>query len=216
MIANPSKFHAILFSKNCSLTDRIPIKIKENLIESETQVDLLGLKIANRLSFKSHINAICKKAAKQLNALKRLGSFLNISQCKVLAQSIIMTNFNYCPAVWHFCSAKDKHKVEKIQERTLRFVCSDYCSCHSELLDKAETCTLELRQIHFICTEIYKTINNIGPEHVNSLVVPNQSHYSSRRPLNLFVPRINQTTYGLVSGVFATKVPYFGIAYRKK
>ena len=52
MIPNPSKFHAILLSKNCSLTDRIPIKIKENLIESETQVDLLGLKINNRLSFK--------------------------------------------------------------------------------------------------------------------------------------------------------------------
>ena len=87
MIANPSKFHAILLSKNsCSLTDRIPIKLKENLIESETQVDLLGLKIDNRLSFKSHISAICKKAAKQLNALKRLGSFLNISQRKVLAQ----------------------------------------------------------------------------------------------------------------------------------
>ena len=61
MIANPSKFHAILLSKNCSLTDRIPIKIKKNLIESETQADLLGLKINNRLSFKSHINAICKK-----------------------------------------------------------------------------------------------------------------------------------------------------------
>ena len=83
MIANPSKFHTILLSKNCSLTDRIPIKIKENLIESETQVDLLGLKIDNRLSFKNYISAICKKAAKQLIALKRLGSFLNISQRKV-------------------------------------------------------------------------------------------------------------------------------------
>ena len=89
MIANSSKFHAILLSKNCSLSDRIPINIKENLIESETQVDLLGLKIDNRLSFKSHISAICKKAAKQLNVLKRLGSFLSISQCKVLAQSFI-------------------------------------------------------------------------------------------------------------------------------
>ena len=63
MIANPSKFHAIPLPKNCSLADRIPIKIKENLIESETQVDLLGLKIDNRLSFKSYISAICKKAA---------------------------------------------------------------------------------------------------------------------------------------------------------
>ena len=113
MTANPSKFHAILLSKNCSLTDRTPIKIKENLIESGTQVDLLGLKIDNRLPFNSHISAICKKAVKQLNALKRLGSFLNISQCKVLAQSFIMAIFNYCPAVWHFCSAKDKHKLEK-------------------------------------------------------------------------------------------------------
>ena len=61
MIANPSKFHAILLSKNCSLTDRIPIKIKENLIESEIQVNLLGLKIDNCLSFRSHISAICNK-----------------------------------------------------------------------------------------------------------------------------------------------------------
>ena len=58
MIAIPSKFYAILLSKNCSLTDRISIKIKENLTESETQVDLLGLKIDNRISFKSHISAI--------------------------------------------------------------------------------------------------------------------------------------------------------------
>ena len=110
MIANPSKFHAILLSKNCSLTDRVPIKIKENLIESETQVDLLGLKIDNHLSFKSHISAICKKAVKQLNALKRLGSFLNISQREVLAQSFIMANFNYCPAVWHFVQLKANTK----------------------------------------------------------------------------------------------------------
>ena len=115
-----------------------------------------------------------------------------------------MTNFNYCPAVWHFCSVKDKHKVEKIKEHTICFVYSDsnlsiQSSSYSELLDKAETCTLELRRIHFICTEIYKTISNIAPEYMNSLVVPNQSHYSSRRPLNLFVPRINQTTYSLRS-----------------
>ena len=113
MIANPSKFHAILLPKNCTLTDRIPIKIKENLIESEAQVDLSGPKIDSNLSFNSHISAICKKAPKQLNALKRLASFLNISQRKELAQSFNMPNFNYCPTLWHFCSAKDQHKVEK-------------------------------------------------------------------------------------------------------
>ena len=41
MIANKSKFHAMLLSKNCTLTYRIPIKIKENLIQNETQVIFL-------------------------------------------------------------------------------------------------------------------------------------------------------------------------------
>ena len=72
MIANPSKFHATLLSKNCTLTGRTPVKIKENQMEGKTKVDPLGLKIDNRLSFTGHISAICKKAAKQLNTLKRL------------------------------------------------------------------------------------------------------------------------------------------------
>ena len=70
-------------------------------------------------------------------------------------------------------------------------------SWEGELLDKAETCTLELRRIHFICTVIYKIIN-IKPEYMNSLIIHNESH-SSRRPLNLFMPRINQTIHGLIS-----------------
>ena len=49
-------------------------------MQSESKVELLGLTIANKLSFHSHISSICKKAAKQLNALKRLGSFLNFTQ----------------------------------------------------------------------------------------------------------------------------------------
>ena len=89
MIANPSKFHAILLTKYPSNTTGKTLKIKNILIQSESKVELLGLTIDNRLSFHSHISSICKHAAKQLNALKRLGSFLNFTQCKVLAQSFV-------------------------------------------------------------------------------------------------------------------------------
>ena len=75
MIASKAKFHAILLTKSRSNTGGKTLKIKNNLIQSESKVELLGLTIDNRLSFHSHINSIYKKAAKQLNALKRLGSF---------------------------------------------------------------------------------------------------------------------------------------------
>ena len=40
-------------------------------------------------------------------------------------------------------------------------------------------------------------INHMGPVYMNNLIDPNHSNYSTRRPLNLFVLRVNQTTYGL-------------------
>jgi hypothetical protein len=33
-----------------------------------------------------------------------------------------MSNFNYCPLVWHFCGETNTKKIEKIQERALRFI----------------------------------------------------------------------------------------------
>ena len=31
-------------------------------------------------------------------------------------------NFNYCPLIWNFSSAKSLQKVEKIQKRALKFI----------------------------------------------------------------------------------------------
>ena len=52
MIANPSKFHTILFSKERADTAGIPIKIKDQEIVSESKVELLDITIDNRLSLK--------------------------------------------------------------------------------------------------------------------------------------------------------------------
>ena len=55
---------------------RYSIKIKDQLSVSESKVELLGITIDNRLSFEAHTSNLCKKAALQLNALKRLAKFL--------------------------------------------------------------------------------------------------------------------------------------------
>jgi hypothetical protein len=35
---------------------------------------------------------------------------------------------------WHFCTEKNSKKLEKVQERALRFVYEDYNSSYEELL----------------------------------------------------------------------------------
>ena len=47
------------------------------------------------------------------------------------------SNFNYHPLVWHFSSAKSVQKVEKIQERALKFLYKDNDSSYEDLLRRA-------------------------------------------------------------------------------
>ena len=39
-----------------------------------------------------------------------------------MVQSFILAHFNYCPLVWYFTSPTQINKMEKIQERALRFI----------------------------------------------------------------------------------------------
>ena len=91
------------------------------------------------------------------------------------------------------------NKIERIQERASRFINNDYHSDYSTLLSKNEHVTMEVKQMRFLCTEIYKTLNGLNPNYMNKIFVKSCSRYSSRRPHDLMVPRVNQTKFGLKS-----------------
>ena len=44
--------------------------------------------------------------------------------------------------------------------------------------------------------EIYKTLNDLNPGYMKDIFQVQQSAYSTRRPYNIKVPRVNQTTFG--------------------
>ena len=89
--------------------------------------------------------------------------------------------------------------MEQIQERTLRFVHADFASSYATLLQKSESSTLELRHIRSFCIEVYKALNNISPPYMSKLFNTRNLRHSQKRPLTLFVSRVNQTAFGLKS-----------------
>ena len=175
MIANPAKFLAILLTKSRSNTAGKTMKIKNNLTQSESKVELLGLTIDNRLSFHSHISSICKKAAKQLNALKRLGSFFKFystkGTCTIIHRGKLQLLSNYMTFL--FCKRPAQNgKGSRTYTSVLfmliiRPLIANYYA-------RPNLVTLELRRIQPICTEIYKTLNHMGPVCMNNLIIPNQ------------------------------------------
>ena len=137
MKANPDKFQAIAIGPKTN-RHNLSFDLKGNKITCEENVKLLGITVDSHLNFDKHISEICKKASQQLNILKRIGKYLNRLGHLTIYYSFILSNFNYCPVTWHFCSEKNTNKIEKIQERALRFIYEDYENTYENLLKKSK------------------------------------------------------------------------------
>ena len=113
MKANPSKFQAISFGKR-GTRDITNFTFENTTIHCEDSVVLLGIAIDHSLTFNTHIANICKKAARQLAVLRRLGHLTRQGKLAIF-KSFITLNFNYCPLIWHFCSQSSTQKIEKFR-----------------------------------------------------------------------------------------------------
>ena len=169
MKANPEKFQAIAVGQQ-TYNENITFNLENNVITCEESVKLLGVTTDFKLNFDENVSNICKKASRQLNVLKRIGKHL----CKLGKLNIyypfILSNFNYCPLTWHFCGEVNTKKIEKIQERALRFIYSDYNSSYESLLVKYQLPSLKVRRLKSIALESFKILNNLTPVYLNDLL----------------------------------------------
>ena len=169
MIVNPEKFQAIIFNRRPGDNNAHTLKFANKEIQTSSEVILLGIEIDNNLNFNKHIHELTKRAAGQLNFLSRQQKFLNQDAKKVVIESFVLANFNYCPLVWHFCSSESMKKLERIQERALRLLLNDYESDYEALLLKSNKPTLQIRRIKLLATEIFKTINDLNPAYMKEI-----------------------------------------------
>ena len=200
-MVNPGKFRAIIIDKKKECNNNETLKIGDKTIKASSSVNLLGVRIDNQLNFNLYISNICRSAANQLNALIRLKRFLDFEEKKTLINSYFYSNFNHCPLVWMFSSAKSLNKVESLQKRALRFLYDNYDSSYESILKIAGKSTVNVNRLRSLCIEIFKTLNNINPAFMNEMFELSKTNRAVRNQykLNLEVPIINQVTFGAKS-----------------
>ena len=140
-----------------------------------------------------------KKASKQLAVLKRLGRFLTKRGKLTIYNSFIVSNFNCCPLTWHFCSTPSTNKIEKVQERALRFVNIDFTSSRQDLLFSTSTAPLHVRRMKQMATEVFKIVNDMSSKYIKDLITIHNSSYNFRRENKASIPQVKSTRYGLRS-----------------
>jgi len=194
MIVNPEKFQAIIIDRKNQNNNPQKLTIDNKTIDSSSNVSLLGLEIDSKLNFDSHITKLCRKSAGQLNALCRLRYLLGFEERKILVNSFIYANFNYCPLVWHFSSKKSINKIENIQKRALRFLLDDNSSSYETLLKKTDKCTMEVKRLRTLALEIFKAFKEMSPSFIKDYFEKNEKSISKKYDLK--IPVRNSVTYG--------------------
>ena len=205
MQANPEKFQAIAVGKKSA--ERSPsFRIGDINVTCEETVKLLGVDIDFMLNFDSHIKTICTKAVQQLNILKRVGRNLCKLSRLTIFHTFILSNFNFCPLSWHFCSMANTKKIEKIQERALRYVYYDYNSSYEDLLIKAKMPSLHIRRVRAMALETFKILHDQAPPVLSDLICKQNHTYNFRYSNLLQIPHVKTTRYGKQSFRYAAPV----------
>ena len=169
MILNLKKFQAIAINRQNRSNHNCCVTINNAEIKSKESVTLLVTEIDSKINFEKHVSTICKKANNQLNAIRRIGADLGQKEKEILINSFVYSNFT---------TRKGINNIEKVQERSLKFILNDYDKTYFQLLDISKKPSIEVKRLRILITEIFKTLHDSNPVFMKDIFhyCQNKSH----------------------------------------
>ena len=114
--------------------------------------------------------------------------------------SFIEPHFNQCAQTWHFFTKSLAEKLEKVNERAIRFVFRDKHTTYEELLKLLCRRTLKEQRMNKILCSVFRLVNNkTNPESLNELISLRETTYALRGKDISKVQKVNTTRFGLNS-----------------
>ena len=187
MNANHGKCHLLV-----STQEDANIQISNTTINCSRSQKLLGIVFDNKLRFDKHIENICQKANRKLNALAIVTNYMVLPKRRILMNEFFKAQFNYCPVVWMFHSRSLDNKINRLQERCLRIIYNDKRSTFEEFSAKDNSVSVHHNNSHTLAIEIDKVANGILPEITNEVFkLREETHYHLRHITQFLVDPIH-------------------------
>ena len=209
MKLNDDKCHLMIFGEK---SNGLSIKIGSVTITESREEKLLGVTLDKQLSFKTHVQSLCKKASQKLLALSRISYLLDTEKVKHIMRAFILSQFSYCPLVWMFCDRYLNNKINHIHKKALRIAYKDDVSDFDTLLTRDNSVSVHKRNLQLLMTEIYKTKSNITPSFMTEIFIEKNPPYHLRSSNILQMPKPRTVWYGLESISFLGCKLWHGIS----
>ena len=110
-------------------------------------------------------------ASAKIKGLGRIRNRLNLSQAKILYNSFILSQFNYCCLVWMFCSKTLQKNINQIHKIALRIVYNEPNLNLGKLVELDKSTTIHIKNITTLLSEVYKTTRGKNPISMNKIFI---------------------------------------------
>ena len=171
MVLNPDKCHFIVIGDD---DPNQKIILNNNEIASSNEEKLLGILLDSKLNFDSHITSLCKKAGQKLSALARINHYLTQDQKLLLLNSVVNSQFSYCPLIWMFTSHYLNNALNSIHKRALRLTYNDFELPFDTILEDNKQKSINKKSIESLALEIMIMI-------MSDLFVTRENNYNLRK-----------------------------------
>ena len=200
LVATPSKFQMMLLG--IKRNDKLCMEINGATVCPSASVKLLGITIDAGLKFDQHVKTLCQKVNKNIKAFSRVANLLDLDKAKLLYNSFLLSNFNYCPLIWIFCGKQCNKEINRVHERALRVLLGDYESTFECLLTKNNEIAIHTKNLQKLMTEVYKSLNQGSPSFMGEFFVQRELTYDLRIKNTLQIPPTKTISFGIKSLAF--------------
>ena len=105
-------------------TDQLQLCINGKFLENVSCQKILGVYIDKNLTWKDHINNLCKDISKLVGLLWRNKHLLPFSSCLLFYNSYILPKLDYCLPIWGKSSQTHLDKLWQLQKGAIRIICN--------------------------------------------------------------------------------------------
>ena len=168
-----------------------PIKIDNNIIEREYEAKNLGVTIDEELTWIRHVNLSIAKGYGKLKQAYRFKNFLDESSKHHLTETYILSQFNYADIVLQNLSEQLQNKIQKMQNRCIRFTFGLRKYDHISAFTKnKKILNMKSRRLLHSLTLMFKIKNDKAPMYLCKRIKSHSETHShfTRNRLNINPP----------------------------
>ena len=117
-----TEFFISCSSRNIRHLKNISIKIGTNNISQSSTIRNLGVVFDQTMSMTDHVKSIVKSVNFHLRNIYRIRRFITVDSCHHLVRSLILSRIDYANSLLYGISAKNRNKLQTLQNRAARLV----------------------------------------------------------------------------------------------